>query len=203
MIRRLGRTLVSAPFMRKPLSLLLATGTLAVAVTGCGTSRAPGVITAPSAGATADSTTPTVASSTTAASTSAAADLTPKSGPLSTQPTIGKPSGAAPKTLTIKNLVTGTGATATATDTVTVNYVGEVYKSGKIFDDHTWTEHENFTTPLSGVIPGWQKGVPGMKVGGRRELIIPPAEAYGKTAESGIPANSTLIFVIDLLKVTK
>ena len=98
--------------------------------------------------------------------------------------------------------MTGTGATATSGSTVTVNYVGAVYKTGKVFQA-TWTSHANFTTAISAVIPGWQKGVPGMKVGGRRELIIPPAEAYGKTAQSGIPANSTLIFVIDLLKVTK
>jgi peptidylprolyl isomerase len=189
--------------MRQSLSSLIIAGALAVAVAGCGTSRAPGVITAPSGGATSDSTTATVATSTTAASTTAAADLTPKSGPLSTQPTIAKPTGPPPSKLVVKNLVTGTGATATAADTVTVNYVGEVYKSGHIFDDHTWTDHENYTTPLTNVIEGWTKGVPGMKVGGRRELIIPPSEAYGKAARSGIPANSTLIFVIDLLKVTQ
>jgi peptidylprolyl isomerase len=189
--------------MRKSLSCLVAAGALAAAVAGCGTSRAPGVITAPSAGAISDTAAAsTTAATTTASTTSAAADLTPKSGPLSTQPTIAKPTGPPPSKLVVKNLVTGTGATATAADTVTVNYVGEVYKSGHIFDDHTWTDHENFTTPLTNVIEGWTKGVPGMKVGGRRELIIPPSEAYHGTAESGIPAHSTLIFVIDLLKVT-
>ena len=186
--------------MRKTITLLISTGALGAAVAGCGTARAPGVITAPSAGATAA--TSTAAATTTAASTSAAADLTPKSGPISTQPTIAKPTGAAPKKLAVRNLVTGKGASATAGSTVTVNYVGEVYKSGKIFDDHTWTDHENFTTPLSGVITGWQQGVPGMKVGGRRELIIPPSLAYKNQAQTGIPAGSTLIFVIDLLKVT-
>ncbi len=188
--------------MRKTLTLLLAAGALGAAVAGCGSSTAPGVVLAPSNGATADSSTATASTTTTASSTTAAADITPKTGPLATQPTIAKPSGTPPKTLTIKNLVTGTGTAVKTGDTVTVNYVGEVYKSGKIFDDHTWTEHENFTTPLSGVIPGWQQGLIGMKVGGRRELIIPPALAYKGTAQSGIPANSTLIFVIDLLKVT-
>jgi peptidylprolyl isomerase len=188
--------------MRQTLTLLLSAGALAAAVAGCGTSRAAGVITAPSAGATADSTTATVAASTTSASTTAAADITPKSGPLSKEPTIAKPSGPAPTKLVVKNLVTGTGATATANSTITVNYVGAVYKTGKVFQA-TWTSHQNFTTALNAVIPGWTKGVPGMKVGGRRELIIPPALAYKSAAQSGIPANSTLIFVIDLLKVTQ
>ncbi len=189
--------------MRKTLTLLISAGALGAAVAGCGTARAPGIVTAPSAGATAAASTATAATTTTTSSTSTAADITPKSGPLATQPTIAKPTAAAPKKLEVKNLVTGTGATASAGSTVTVNYVGEVYKSGKIFDDHTWTDHENFTTALSGVIPGWQEGVPGMKVGGRRELIIPPSLAYKNQAQSGIPANSTLIFVIDLLKVSK
>jgi peptidylprolyl isomerase len=175
--------------MRKPLSLLLAAVALAAAVAGCGTSRAAGVVTAPSAGATADSTT-------------AAADITPTSGPLSKEPTIAKPSGAPPTKLVVKNLVTGTGAAATASSTITVNYVGAVYKTGKVFQA-TWTSHQNFTTALNAVIPGWTQGVPGMKVGGRRELIIPPALAYKSAAQTGIPANSTLIFVIDLLKVTQ
>ena len=186
--------------MRKTLTLLTATGALGVAVAGCGTAKVSGIITAPSGGPTASATTPTT---TTSSTTSTAANLTPKSGPLSKEPTIAKPSGAPPKTLQTKNLVTGKGATVAAGDTVTVNYVGEVYKSGKIFDQHTWTEHQNFTTPLSGVIPGWEKGLVGMKVGGRRELIIPPSLGYKNKKVGGIPAGSTLIFVIDLLKVSK
>ena len=186
--------------MRKSLTLLIAAGALGAAVAGCGSSRATGIVQAPGAGATAAAST---ATATTSSTTSAAADITPKSGPLSKEPKITKPTGAPPKTLVKKDLVKGTGATVTAGDTVTVDYVGEVYKSGKIFDQHTWTTHQNFTTPLSGVIPGWQKGLVGMKVGGRRELIIPPSLAYKNQAQSGIPANSTLIFVIDLLKVSK
>lgn len=176
--------------MPKTLTLLIAAGALGAAVSGCGSSsRAAGIVTAPSAGATAASTTTTTSA--------------PTSGPLSKEPTILKPTVAPPKTLKIKDLVTGTGAPVKPGDTVTVDYVGEVYKTGKIFDQHTWTGHQTFTTPLSGVIPGWQKGLLGMKVGGRRELIIPPSLAYKNQAQAGIPANSTLIFVIDLLKVTK
>jgi peptidylprolyl isomerase len=192
------RSLGSATFMRKKLTLLIAAGALAVAVAGCGTSRAPGVVTVPSGGPTASSTTTT----TTTSSTTTAADITPKTGPLSKEPTIAKPSGPAPKKLVVKNLVTGTGATVKSGDTITVNYVGAIYKTGKVFQA-TWTSHQTFTTPLSGVIPGWTKGLVGMKVGGRRQLIIPPSLAYKNEKQTGIPANSTLIFDVDLLKVTK
>ena len=186
--------------MTKKLSLLLAAGALGATVAGCGTSRAPGVVAAPSGGSTAAS----VTASTTASSTSTQADITPQSGPLSKEPTITKPSGAAPKKLVVKNLVTGTGPAATSGSTITVNYVGAVYKTGKVFQA-TWTSHANFTTALTpgSIIPGWVKGIPGMKVGGRRELIIPAALAYGSKANGNIPANSTLIFDVDLLKVAK
>ena len=73
--------------------------------------------------------------------------------------------------------------------------------------DSSWQRDQTFTTKLTagsgGVIEGWVKGIAGMKVGGRRQLIIPPSLAYGKQAQSGIPANSTLIFDVDLLKVSK
>ena len=94
----------------------------------------------------------------------------------------------------------GTGATAEAGDTVTVNYVGALYKNGKMFDS-SWKRHQTSRRRSAGsVIPGWVQGIPGMKVGGRRELIIPPSLAYGKAGSPPtIPANSTLIFVVDLL----
>jgi peptidylprolyl isomerase len=112
------------------------------------------------------------------------------------------PTGPPPKTLQTKDLITGTGKTATPGSTITVNYVGVLYKGGKEFDS-SWKRNQPFTTPLAtGVIQGWSQGIPGMKVGGRRELIIPPSLAYGKTAQQGIPANSTLIFIVDLRSVS-
>ena len=110
------------------------------------------------------------------------------------------PSGPAPTKLVVKDLIKGTGAAATATSTVTVNYVGVLYKGGKEFDS-SWNDGttSRSSLPLSGVIQGWQQGIPGMKVGGRRELIIPPSLGYGEPgAQPKIPANSTLVFVIDL-----
>ena len=89
-------------------------------------------------------------------------------------------------------------------DTITVNYVGALYKGGKVFDA-SWLRKQTLPTPLgvAAVIPGWDQGLVGMRVGGRRELIIPPALAY-KAAGSppAIPGNATLIFIIDLLAVT-
>jgi peptidylprolyl isomerase len=126
---------------------------------------------------------------------------TPTSGPLSTEPKVTPPSGAAPTTLEKKDLIVGTGAEAKDGDTVTVNYVGVLYKGGKEFDA-SWKRKEPFQFKLGEkqVIAGWDQGVPGMKVGGRRELVIPAELAYGKTGSPPtIPANAPLVFVIDLL----
>ncbi|MGH3265377.1 MAG: FKBP-type peptidyl-prolyl cis-trans isomerase [Trebonia sp.] len=188
----------------KTTALALAVLALALAVAGCGgSSRAAGVQTAPSAGATADSTTVTAPSSSSSTSSTAAVP-TPSSGPLSSEPAIKVPSGAPPSKLQTRDIVKGTGATAKAGSTVTVNYVGALYKNGKVFDA-SWKRKQTFTTPLSSgsVIPGWVQGIPGMQVGGRRELIIPPALGYGKAGSPpSIPGNATLIFVVDLLKVS-
>ena len=113
------------------------------------------------------------------------------------------PKGAPPKKLEIKEIEEGTGAEAKAGDEVTVQYVGVNYKNGKEFDA-SWDRGEPFSFQLGAgmVIPGWDKGVEGMKVGGRRELIIPPELAYGpEGSPPAIGPNETLIFVIDLLEV--
>jgi peptidylprolyl isomerase len=125
---------------------------------------------------------------------------TPTSGPLSKEPAVTKPTGPAPSKLVIKDIVKGTGAEAKLGESITVNYVGYLYKTGKVFDA-SWTRGEpsTFTLETGSLIAGWTQGIPGMKVGGRRELIIPASLAYGEKGTSGIPANSPLVFVIDLL----
>jgi peptidylprolyl isomerase len=187
----------------KAIATALAAAVIGVGVAACGgTATAPGVETAPSAGATQDVVT---AAATTTSTTPTTVDITPKTGPLSTEPAFSVPSGAPPKTVQIKDLITGTGTAVAAGDQITVNYVGKIYKTGKSFGS-TWAEKQNFgpvALSASSVIPGWVKGLVGMKVGGRRELIIPPSEGYGSSAYGSIPANSTLVFVIDLLKVSK
>jgi len=167
-----------------PLALALALG-----ATACGSSsnKAPGVEQAPSAGA-----------------TQASIPTTPKPPPaLAKKPVITIPKTPAPTKLVTKDLVQGTGATASQGKTVTVNYVGELYKTGKEFDS-SWSRNQPFTTSLApgSVISGWVQGLNGMKVGGRRELIIPPSLGYGKAGSPPtIPPNSTLVFVVDLLSV--
>jgi peptidylprolyl isomerase len=134
-------------------------------------------------------------------SATTSAPTTPTSGPLSKEPTITPPAGAAPTKLVVKDLIKGTGAEAKSGEMVTVNYVGALFKGGKVFDA-SWNRKEAFQFALGEgkVIPGWDQGVPGMKVGGRRELIIPSALAYGATGSPPtIPANAPLVFVIDLL----
>lgn len=104
-----------------------------------------------------------------------------------------------------KDLVVGTGATATAGDTVTVNYVGSL-TDGTVFDASKNHGSTGFTFNLGAgqVIKGWDMGVAGMQEGGKRMLIIPASLAYGDQAVGGvIPANSTLIFEVELVKVVK
>jgi peptidylprolyl isomerase len=122
---------------------------------------------------------------------------------LTEKPTVTVPNGAPPKKLEVKELHEGDGAEAKAGKEVTVQYLGVDYKNGEEFDS-SWSRSEPFSFTLGAgeVITGWDKGVEGMKVGGRRELIIPPELAYGEAgAPPAIGPNETLVFVIDLLEV--
>ncbi len=126
---------------------------------------------------------------------------TPTSGPLATEPKVTPPTGPPPAKLEKKDLIVGTGKEAKAGETVTVNYVGVLYKGGKEFDA-SWKRKEPFQFKLGegAVIKGWDQGVAGMKVGGRRELVIPAELGYGKTGSPpAIPPNAPLVFVVDLL----
>jgi peptidylprolyl isomerase len=100
------------------------------------------------------------------------------------------------------DLIVGDGAEAKRGDNVTVQYVLATYSSHKVIQS-SWTSTPfNFTLGAGQVIPGWDEGVAGMRVGGRRELIIPPALGYGdQSPGAGIAPNDTLVFVVDLLKV--
>jgi peptidylprolyl isomerase len=182
----------------RPGAALAALATTAVLVAGCGSSGSSSSIGVgqenPNAAA-------EIAKSST--SSTATTGTTPTSGPLSTEPTVTPPKGAPPTKLVTKDLIVGTGPEAKAGDTVTVNYVGVLYKNGKTFDA-SWKRSEPFSFTLGEgkVIPGWDQGVVGMKVGGRRELIIPAPLAYGaQGSPPTIPPNSALVFVVDLLSV--
>jgi peptidylprolyl isomerase len=127
---------------------------------------------------------------------------------LTKAPTIAAGTGTPPTSLIVKDLVVGTGATATGSSTVSVRYVGTNYADGKVFDA-SWTSGTTPAQfPLNGVIPGFGKGIVGMKVGGRRLLVIPPAQGYGSqgsqssTGAQVIAPNETLVFVVDLVAVS-
>jgi peptidylprolyl isomerase len=123
----------------------------------------------------------------------------------SKKPKVEVPEGEPPAGLKIEDLKVGDGATAQTGDTVKVQYVGVSYSTGKQFDaswDTPGQQPLSFTLGGGDVIPGWDQGVAGMKVGGRRELTIPPELAYGERGyPPAIAPNETLIFVIDLLEV--
>lgn len=124
-------------------------------------------------------------------------------GTFGTKPSVVVPSGSPPAQLETHDLIVGSGATAKAGDTVTVQYVGYSWTTKKQFDA-SWDRGQPFDFALGEhqVITGWDEGVAGMQVGGRRELVIPPSLGYGATSPGpGITANDTLIFVVDLLKV--
>lgn len=106
----------------------------------------------------------------------------------------------APETLTIKDDVVGTGAVATPGATVNVHYLGVDYETGEEFDS-SWSRSESIEFPLGRLIKGWQEGIPGMQVGGRRTLICPPEYAYGPVGGGHQLSGKTLVFVIDLLGV--
>ena len=119
------------------------------------------------------------------------------------KPTVKVPGGDPPRKLEETELIEGAGAEAKSGDKVTVQYVGVNFGDGKEFDS-SWSRNEPFSFTLGAgeVIPGWDQGVEGMKVGGRRELVIPPELAYGEAgAPPAIGPNETLVFVIDLLEV--
>jgi peptidylprolyl isomerase len=177
---------------------------MAALIAGCGSSGSSGTISVGNENKADEALGKSSAAATTSTPTSTTATAkTPASGPLSKEPTVAVPTGATPTALVTKEIIKGTGAEAKAGQPVTVNYVGALFHGGKVFDA-SWKRNEPFVFTLGqgAVIKGWDQGVPGMKIGGRRELIIPANLAYGaKGAGSSIPPNAPLVFVIDLLGV--
>jgi peptidylprolyl isomerase len=125
---------------------------------------------------------------------------------LSTKPKIAKPTGDPPKELVAQDLIVGEGAEAKTGAQVSVQYVGNTFKANKEFDA-SWDGNKagdpfQFQLGSGNVIQGWDRGVVGMKVGGRRKLIIPPDLAYGEQGSPpAIGPSETLIFVVDLEKI--
>ena len=119
------------------------------------------------------------------------------------RPHIERPEGDIPYELRVEDMIVGDGDEATNDAKVTVHYVGVAFSSGEEFDA-SWNRGQPFEFKLGRgqVIPGWDKGVQGMKVGGRRKLTIPSSMAYGARGAGGvIKPHEPLVFVIDLLSV--
>jgi peptidylprolyl isomerase len=131
--------------------------------------------------------------------TETAPDLTDTS----VKPVIDKPSGTPPRKLVKEDIVKGKGPGAKPGDTVVVHYVGVNFSTGEEFDA-SWDAGQPFPVQLGAgqVIEGWEKGLVGLKKGGRRKLTIPPEQAYGaEGAPPSIGPNETLVFVIDALEI--
>jgi len=183
---------------------LLTLAVAAVGLAGCSSSSASTATTNTAASGAGNATATTTAPATTPGST---VPVTPVQSPspagtFGTKPTVTVPTGAPPSGLQSTDLITGTGPAVPAGATVTVQYVGVAWSTGKQFDA-SWNDNSGqpVTFPLSGVIPGWTQGLVGMKVGGRRELVIPPSLAYGASGQGAIGPNETLIFIVDLYKI--
>jgi peptidylprolyl isomerase len=127
--------------------------------------------------------------------------LIPVSTNAGAEPTIGEiPSGPAPTELVAQDVIVGSGATVAATSILTVNYMLLQWSDGALIES-SWSSGNPATFPLMDVIPGWQQGLVGAKVGSRRLLVIPPALGYGPMA--GHPLETqTLIFAVDIISIS-
>jgi peptidylprolyl isomerase len=116
-------------------------------------------------------------------------------------PTITPPTGTPPATLQTQDIIVGSGTEVLPTSTLTVHYTLMTWSNGSIVES-SWNGGQPATFPLSGVIAGWQEGLPGAKVGGRRLLVIPADKGYGPNGSGPIGPNETLIFVVDIIAVS-
>ncbi len=116
-------------------------------------------------------------------------------------PIITPPTGTAPTALQTRDIIVGTGTEVVATSTLTVHYTLMTWSNGAIVES-SWNGGQPATFPLAGVIAGWQQGLPGAKVGGRRLLVIPADLGYGPNGSGPIGPNETLIFVVDIIAVS-
>lgn len=149
---------------------------------------------------------------TTTAATGTATTSTTPADPAATpirnpfkRPVVSPHPGARVDQLQIRDLTVGNGEEIAAGDTAIVDYYGALYSNGRRFDG-SWDrgrEPLEIRIDNGGVIAGWWQGIPGMRIGGRRVLVIPPDLGYGRQAQNGIPANSTLYFVVDLLGIRR
>ena len=186
--------------MRRRITTVAVLAVVAAALIGLFVWRSGNEETASTSTSTTRVTTPTTAA--TVSTVATGTPCVPLADPLPAgAPSFEVPVGVPPTTLAVTDLVVGDGAEVAPGGTVTINYIGVSCSTGKIFDD-SYTRGEPATFPLSGLIQGWQEGIPGMKVGGQRLLVIPPDLGYGPQGSPGsIAGNETLIFLVELVAV--
>jgi peptidylprolyl isomerase len=162
---------------------------LTVAAAACGSSAKPG-------------SSPTTGSTVPCPSPNALAPPAGTTQDMTKKPVVTITEATPPTALVVQDLKVGTGQTATCGDAVTVQYVGVAFSTKQQFDA-SWDRGQpfQFTLGTGSVIPGWDQGVVGMRVGGRRELTIPPALGYGAQGNGSIGPNETLVFIVDLVKI--
>lgn len=173
---------------------LLAAAVVTAALAGCGSSSTSGQLSSSQAPA------PTAAG---CASLAPSQEKVAGTTDLKKKPQIEVPDTPPPCNLVVGDIVPGTGAAAKPGDHLTMKYVGVLYATGKQFDA-SWDRGQDFSFDLGRqqVIAGWDQGLEGMKVGGRRQLVIPPQLGYAdQGAGADIPPGATLIFVVDLVKI--
>lgn len=165
---------------------------------------APTTTSTVAAAPTTTTTAPTTTTTTSAAPVHFAPVASPSpAGTFGKAPTVVVPAGPPPTTPEMSDLITGTGPAAKDGQSLTVQYVLATYSTRKVIQSSWTAKPFTFTLGAGQVITGWDKGLVGMRVGGRRELILPPALGYGSVARGGgVAANDTLVFVIDLLKIS-
>jgi FKBP-type peptidyl-prolyl cis-trans isomerase len=178
--------------MKRSLARLAVAGCCAaLAVAGCGSSATDADKPATPPAATAAAVGPDGVPSLTGSPTDMSAPTQAQAG--GTQP---------PTHLVTQDVVVGTGQAALPSDTVDVRYVGTLYSDGRLFDSSWARGNEPISFPLSGVVPGFAQGIEGMQQGGRRVIVIPPDLGYGPRGQGPIPADSTLVFVVDLVGIS-
>jgi peptidylprolyl isomerase len=202
---RPGRTLLIAACLASGAVALAACGSSTPSSTGGNNGQAAQTSTTTTTSAASGSSTTSTTSGAGASGSSIApipaADLSP-AGVSGKAPTVVVPSGTPPTQLESADLIAGSGAVAKDGDSLTVQYVLATYSSKGVVQSSWTSQPFTFTLGQGQVIPGWDEGVVGMHVGGRRELIIPPSLGYGAQSPGpGIAANDTLVFVVDLLSI--
>ena len=183
-------------------TLVLATAAVVVtSLAACGSSSSSGGLIDPTGATTSSAAASPSESTSVPADTNLTAEMVKVTGGIKETPKVTFPFPSSATELTSTDDVVGTGAEVKATDSITFNYVGVGAQSGMTFDS-SYERGAPITYPLAQLIPGWQQGIPGMKVGGRRVLVIPGALAYGANPPTpSIAPNETLVFVLDVLAI--